>query len=268
MTEVVNITMYGGKGLFGGREVKKSAIISSCELASSCPANQAGRCAAANPNFQSCQYLKNERIEGYTSRSSKYYEFVSQWTSHEKYNCVRKLKRFEYIGNNKVRINLPHIDIKKAVEGEPNGYDSIPIKNPQYLDKSDLTVDSIKLIMESYSTSMFGSKLDCAEEKSEMLIDIKEVDKELYDQYVEQTKCEINYVGKLAYLNTIKPNVSFPSGWIWDGEYMRKQSLDKVYCEVINGFSNGTEISFKPEEDALVKIEDNSWVEENTKFKF
>lgn len=62
MTEVVNITMYGGKGLFGGREVKKSAIISSCELASSCPANQAGRCAAANPNFQSCQYLKNERI--------------------------------------------------------------------------------------------------------------------------------------------------------------------------------------------------------------
>jgi len=117
--EVINVVMYGGKSIFGGRETKKVAVISSCEFASTCKALKQGRCASYNPRMYSCQHLKRESVEGYTSRAKKYYKFVREWEGHEKYNVVKsELKRFDYVGDGLIRIELPHIDVPKALKGK------------------------------------------------------------------------------------------------------------------------------------------------------
>src|SRR5690625_4727185 len=118
LEEIVSISMFGGKGVFGGRETRKEVVISSCSFAEDCKALKAGRCASSNPRMYSCMNMENKTVQGYTSRSMNYGEFVRKWKSHEKYNAVKNgLKRFEHVGNNLIRINLPHINIEKALNG-------------------------------------------------------------------------------------------------------------------------------------------------------
>lgn len=265
--EIVSISMFGGKGLFGGRETRKEVVISSCPFAQNCEALKVGRCAASNPRLSSCVNIENQTVQGYTSRAKKYYEFVNKWEGHDKYNAINKdLKRFEYVGDNLIRINLPHINIEKALNGE-KGYSSMDSGEVYYTDKENFNVEKLKKIMESYSVALMGGKNDNQEEKEDMLLAIKEVDRELYDDYIKETETVIDYVGKRAYLNTLKPNIQLTDGWFWDGEYMNKKEKDMVTCRPIWGFAHGTEIKFKPENDGVVEIKSNDWVDDNTEFK-
>ena len=265
--EVINITMFGGKGIFGGRETRKEVVISRCAFADDCEALKAGRCASRNPRLESCVNMENQTIQGYTSRSMKHREFVSKWTTHEKYNAVKEgFKRFEHIGNSLIRIKLPHINIEKALNGE-KGYSALDAGEDYYVKKEKFDVESLKRIMESYSVPLMGGRLDNKEEKEEMLLAIKEVNRELYDQYMNETGTVIDYRGKLAYLNTLKPNIHLTHGWFWDGVYMIKKERNSVDCRVVQGFAYGTEIKFKPDSDSVIEIKSNDWVDDNTKFR-
>lgn len=265
--EEINVTMFGGRGLFGGRETRKEAVVSSCPFSEECKALKDGRCASNNPRRESCINMVNNTVQGYTSRAKKYGEFVRKWEGHEKYGAIKKgLRRFEHIGNNLIRINLPHVDIKKALKGK-SGYSALGNGGVHYIDKEEFNVDGLKKIMQSYAVPVMGGKLHNTEEKEEMLLAIKEVDRELYDRYIEETGTVIDYVGKKAYLNTLKPNTKLTYGWFWDGTYMIKKEKDSVDCRVVWGFAYGTEIRFKPESDSVVEVESNDWVNDNTKFK-
>src|SRR5690625_2254284 len=136
-----------------------------------------------------------------------------------------------------------------------------------YMDKEDFDVEKLKKVMQSYSFALMGGRLDSKEEKEEMLSAIKEIDRELYDEYIEETETEIDLIGKKAYLNKLKTSTQLTGGWFWDGEYMYKESRNRVDCGVIFGFGYGTEIKFKPENDSVVEIRSNDWVDDNTKFR-
>src|SRR5690625_7413771 len=117
--EEINVTMFGGKGIFGGRETRKEAVISSCAFADDCEALPAGRCASSNPRLDSCINMENNTVQGYTSRAMKYGEFVRTWKGHEKYGAGENgLKRPEHIGNNLTRLDLPHNTVEKARKGD------------------------------------------------------------------------------------------------------------------------------------------------------
>lgn len=264
---IVNITMFGGKGIFGGRETRKEVVISICPFADTCEALKAGRCAGDNPRLQDCINLQRKTVQGYTSRAMKHNEFVNKWKGHKKYGAVRNsLKRFEHIGDNQVRIELPHIDIERAIKGV-NGYDSFKGGKAYYTTKDEIDVKAIENIMSAYSYALMGSENENTEEKMDMLLAIKEVDRKLYDDYIGATETVINYVGKRALLVTLKPDIEMKAGWYWDGEYMSRAKKGSVECGAIRGFAYGSDVRFKPAEDSIVEIEDNEWVDENTKFK-
>lgn len=265
--EIVNVALFGGKSLFGGRETKLHAVVSSCQFSNSCPALKAGRCAAANPRLNSCKHMKNETVMGYTSKAAKYFKFLNEWEGHEKYRAVKScLKRFEYVANDEARIDLPHIDVLKAIDGESN-YDSHLVKGPSYIDKKNLDGKAIKKIMKAYSFSLMGSKNENKEEKEEMLIAMKEIDEDLYNDFMGNAEYKINYIGKIAYLKTLKPNIELNGGWFWNGETLSKESKTQVSCSAVYGFAKGTEVSFVPEDGAKVEIKDESWVIDTTKFE-
>src|SRR5690625_3957490 len=265
--EEINVTMFGGKGIFGGRETRKEVVISSCDFANDCEALKAGRCASSNPRLESCVNMKNQTVQGYTSRAMKYREFVRKWKGHEKYGAVKNgLKRFEHIGNNLIRIDLPHINIQKALNGE-SGYSAMDSGKEHYINKDEFGVEELKKIMQSYSNPLMGGRLDNKEEKEEMLLAIKEVDRELYNKYIEETGTVIDFVGKKAYLNTLKPNINLTGGWFWDGEYMTKKERGRVDCGVVRGFAYGSDIRFKPENYSVIEVKDNGWVDDGTLFE-
>lgn len=269
MSKVINVSIYGGKDyLLGGRETQRRALIGSCEHADTCVALKQGRCSVADHLWQKCDYLEVSWVNGYTSRAKKFNEFMEKWRSHEKYNNIEKrLKRFEYVANDMVRIELPHIDVEKAAKGE-KGYSATKSNNIGYIKRSDFTVETLINIMESYSyPALGGGKLFSKDKKEEMLIAIKEIDKKLYDEYIEKTGKTINYVGKKAYVNTLKPNIDLGEGWYWDGKYICKKESDRVECKVLLSFVKGSEICFIPEAEALIKIKDNNWVTDDTQFK-
>lgn len=268
MGEVINVVMYGGKCIFGGRETKKVAAVSTCDFANDCPALKAGRCAAHNPRMYECINLRTSYQQGYTSRAMKYHDFVNKWRGHEKYGMVKKsLKNFEHIGGGLIRIELPHIDIDRGLSGD-FGYSAMGAKNIGYIEIDDFNVEKLKNIMASYSLPLMGGgRLDSSENKERMLLDIKEIDFELYDAFVKETGIEINYVGMEAYLKTLRGGITLKNGWLWNGEKMKKESRDSVDCSVIKGFVYGCDISFKPDDDTLVEVEYNDWVTSGTKFK-
>jgi len=144
-------------------------------------------------------------------------------------------------------------------------------KKVGYIEESELTLDSLINLMESYSYPLMGGeKLDATKEKQEMLIAIKELNKELYDLYVKETNTEVDYKGKTAYLKTIKKDTELPDGWYWDGVRLSKKEGSRVYVSSesgIRGFPQGSEISFIPEEETLIEIKDNEWVTNETKFE-
>ena len=269
--EVVNVVMYGGKDIFGGRETKRVAVVGRCEFAGVCKALKQGRCAAYNPRMYNCQYLETSSHEGYTSRAKKFHEFIDKWKSHEKYNVIEDgLKRFDYVGDGMIRIELPHIDIHKALEGK-NGHDAFRAKNVGYIKESEFTLESLINLMNSYSYPLMGGgKLKATDKKQEILIAIKELNKELYNLYEKETDTTIDYKGKLAYLKTIKKNTQLPDGWYWDGVKLSKADTDRVHVSResgIKGFLEGSEISFVPEDEAVIEIKNNDWVTNETKFK-
>lgn len=267
---IVNISMFGGRGIFGGRETKKEVVISSCAFADTCEALKNGRCSANNPRTQSCINMETRTVIGYTSRAMKHNEFVSKWRSHEKYGSIEgKLGKFEYIGDNKVRIQLPYIDVSKAIYGS-KGHSAISAGKPYYMDKADFTLDVLENIMESYSNALMGGSLkdDSEKPKEEMLLSIKEIDIELYNEYIVATGYEINYIDKEAYLVTLKPDIELTEGWYWDGKYLSKEAKGKVECNLISGFNvYGSDVRFKPEQDSTLVIKDVKWVTDETKFK-
>lgn len=265
--EIVSVSIFGGKSIFGGRETRREVVVSSCPFANSCKALESGRCASNNPRRESCINMSNKTVQGYTSRAKKFNEFMQKWRGHEKYNAVNKgLRRFEYVGNDLIRIKLTHIDIDKALKGE-NGYRAPGAGKPYYINKSEFNIESLKKIMASYSRPVMGGRLDSKEAKEEMLIAIKSVDRKLYDEYIEETGTVVDYVGKKAYVNTLKPNVELSDGWFFDGEFMHKKERNSVNCHPIWGFAYGTEIKFRPEDDSIIEILNNDWVGENTEFK-
>lgn len=269
--EVVNVVMYGGKNIFGGRETKKVAVVSSCEFASTCKALKQGRCASYNPRMYNCQYLNTKSVVGYTSRARKYHDFVDKWRGHEKYNVVKDgLKRLDCVGDEMIRIELPHIDIMKALDGK-SGYDAMGAKTVGYIKESELTLESLMNLMNSYSHPLMGGgRLNATEEKQEVLMAIKELKPDLYEAFVKETNTTIDYKGKTAYLKTIKANTELPDGWYWDGVKLSRKEGVRVSVSKESGlgtFLKGREISFIPEEETTIKIKDNEWVTDETKFE-
>ena len=269
MSNVIDVSIYGGKDyLLGGRETKRRALIGSCRYADTCAALKEGRCSVAEHHWQKCKYLNASWVEGYTSRAKKFDEFMDKWRGHEKYNNVKKsLKRFEYVGSNMIRIELPHMDIERAAKGE-SGYEAFDSNNVGYIKRDEFDVDVLINIMESYSLPVFGGgKLTAKKEKEEMLIAIKEIDHELYDEYVEKTGKVIDYVGMTAFVTTLKANIDLGKGWYWDGEYVRKEEIERVDCDILPYSSYSKNISFIPESDTTIEVKDNDWVTDDTKFR-
>lgn len=85
----INVSMYGGKSIFGGREKPYSVDVAYCDKCNQCDFYKNGTCFNVGRIKDNCKIGKKERVQGRTSRSLAGREFYSKWKNDE---CYAKLK--------------------------------------------------------------------------------------------------------------------------------------------------------------------------------
>ena len=277
--EVINVGLYGGKSIFGGRETPLEASVVSCDKFENCSYYKNSQCLNVRAPFGSrCKYGGVSNVKGYTSRAMKYYSFKDKWKNHEKYSLLSHPPEKLGLIENEVVFPYTHISIK-----ENNGNFELDVpyfsSHLSFISYERFDVELINRICNFRPQAMMGGEITSYQNKIVplFLTHLKEILPERYDELKQKyggLVKEIDYVGRKALLKTIKSSFvqyrskrypKFDEKWFWDGQmlvykegYISSFSITNDY-EII-------EIKIKPSDKSIVKITSNDQVTENTVF--
>lgn len=278
--EIINVNLYGGKGLFGGKETPLEASIIYCDKYEECSYFKNYQCLNVRAPFSSrCKYGRISDVKGYTSRASKYHEFRKKWREHEKYNKLNYPPNKLGVIGDVVVFPYPYARIKLTENGELTINDPTFESDVAYIERDKFTVDFINKICMFKPCAFMGGVIRDYQNKIVplFLAHLKEllpnIYSELTDKYGNLAK-EVNYVGRKAFLNTINPSSvyyksssypQFNEEWYWDGEML---TYSKGYVHDFN-ITNDYEvlaIKIKPSDKSIIKVTSNDQVSERTLF--
>lgn len=147
----INISLYGGKSIFGGREKPLEAVITRCDMADKCSFYKDKTCFKLRGFGSRCKYGKNQIVTGYTSRAQKYGKFKSKYTKDENYEKLKRPKStIGTIGDEYV-INLSCLGIDEKGKLDTRYFSS----NLIYIKKDELNFEFIKEIVNYRPRSFF-----------------------------------------------------------------------------------------------------------------
>ncbi len=268
----INVSLYGGKSIFGGRETPLEADITYCDKCKQCDFYKNGKCFSAGRWKDDCKFGKKEKICGYTSRAKKYYEFRNTYKNDEFYNKLNEPNQTIGIVDNIIILNINDMIINEnGIPEEHVHFGKTPLS---YVEIEKFTPELIKKICDLRPKTMFGYEPIRAyyeEYIPKFLDDLKRhypnIFKEFVYTYPEYDK-EINYVGRKAYISTLNDGSELKDchSNIWVKEN------DEIVCykwKTWLPFGNKKtpcETRIKISDDMYCEITDNSQVHENTKF--
>lgn len=280
--EVIHVGLYGGKGIFGGREKPLEASIISCDMKDQCSLYAQGQCAAIRSfGGGGCKHGKQTVERGYTSRAKKYSKFRDKWRNHEKYGALKpNTKKLAVIGD-EIYFSYPHINLEVdegrnvKLDGPSFGFGD----KTTYIPKETFTPELIKRICDYRPQALMGGTIGSYREEVVPLFlsHLKEVMPGLYKEFITKHKGyveSINYVGRKAYIHSLEPcNVAYVSRnypnldnyWYWDGEQLIYKSGYISSISIVSDYEIET-IKLKPSENATIKITNNDQVTNDTKF--
>ena len=269
----ININLYGGKSLFGGKETPLEAEITYCDKYKECSFYKQGKCFNAGRWKPNCKY-GNKHIEmGYTSRSKKYYSFRRQYDNDE---CKNKLKEpNDIVGKIEDTFVLNTGYLYENEQGEyyiDTHFSTAPLI---YVPKEKFNINLIKFICDAKPKTIFeNSEIKSYQEKivPRFLYELKTEFKEMYDdfikEYPEYENKKINFVGRKAYINTLKNGSELldchKNKW--------KIENNEIVCYnwrtwlPFGGEREGTETRIKITDEMIYKITNDEQVTEKTKF--
>lgn len=278
MREIINVSLYGGKGLFGGKESPLEASIIYCDKYNECSYYKNNQCWNVR-NFKGhCKYGNTQTVTGYTSRAMKYYDFKKQYTDHESYNKLKSPPDKLGIIGDSVILPYPHIYIK-------NDDGHIKLDNPgfcggiAFVDKDKFTTELIHRICKFRPSAVMGGEIKDYQIKIVPLFlsHLRDVMPETYKNFVNEYKDYVvndNYVGRKAFLKTINPSVvryesrqypQFNENWEWDGVTLTFKSGYAHSFNVVKDYSI-EKLIIKPTDKTTITISDNGQVNEQTIF--
>lgn len=268
----INIDLYGGKSIFGGRETPLNADITYCDKYKDCTFYNKGKCFCAGRIGPNCKFGNKQNVQGYTSRAIKYNEFRRKYREDE---CYAKLDE----PNNKIGkiedvfvINMGYLH-----EREGGGYKietSLFSRELIYISEKQFTNSLIKLICDGKPRTIFDNKeIKSYKEKDiprflyELKIDFKEIYDKFIKEYPEYKDIEMNFIGRYAFIKTLKNGTELLDCHknIW------KIENDEIICYKYKTWlpfgKTPTETRIRITDDMKYQITDNAQVDDNTKFE-
>ncbi|PGT89836.1 hypothetical protein [Bacillus thuringiensis] len=278
---IINVGLYGGKSIFGGREKPLEASVISCDMCNSCSYYKNNQCLSVREAFSSkCKYGTVSTAKGYTKRARKYYTFRDKWEKHESYGKLKappqKLGR---IGDDVV-FPYSHIHIEVKENGEIKLENPAMFSNPRYyIPMGMFTVELIYKLCKFRPQALMGGEIRSyrEEEVPLFLAHLEEVLPELYRKFIltyPEYNTKIDYVGRKALLKTIEPSYvyyrsdnypQFNEKWKWDGEFLVYTGGYVSKFKVASDYEI-VEIKLRPTDKTVVEIESNDQVTGDTVF--
>ncbi len=282
----INVNLYGGKGIFGGREAPLEADEIYCDMYEQCTFYKEGKCLRCRSFLApTCKFGRNNIIKGYTSRAMKYYDFKNKYQSDEVYNKLNYPKKLVAVIGDNLYMNLKFTLVRKRRETDEkwkrdvDGYLISEVgfcSGDVFIPLNEVT-DALLYAIFSYKPhAMMGGVIEDYQKKvvPEVLQDLKKAAPNIYNDFiVKHPEYDIapNYIGKKAYVNSLKPNTKFKykgCEWFYDGEYVSTENFDIGLSSP--WWSDGvkrSDIRMKVTDKMLFEINDNSIVDEDTKFE-
>lgn len=266
----INVSIYGGKSIFGGREQPYNVDVAYCDKCDKCDFYKNGTCFNAGRWKGNCKIGKKENIQGWTSRAVKGRQFYSKWKNDECYSRLEEPKQRIGIVDDIVILNIEDMIVDE--NGQPVEYVHFGSTPLSYLELEKFTPELIKKICDLRPKVMFGYEPIRAyyeEYIPKFLDDLKRyypnIFREFITAYPEYDK-EINYIGREAYINTLNSGSEIKDHHnnIWRIEN------DEIVCYEWSTWlpfkGSKAETRIKITNDMHCKITDNSQVNENTRF--
>ncbi len=269
----INVNLYGGKSIFGGREQPLEAEITYCDKYETCSFYKKNKCFSAGRWKQNCKYGEKQIIHGYTSRAKGYDNFKSQYKEDKCYNKLDEPNNIIGKIDNVFVINTGYLYENK----ETGEYyiDTKFGKSPLiYVQEQKFTNDLIKIICGAKPKTIFDNveiKKYQQEIVPRFLYELKTEFTDKYNafvaEYPEYKEKQLNFVGRTAYIKTLNNGTEILDchNNIWRIEN------DEIVCYKWKTWlpfgRTPTETRIKITDDMTYKITDNKQVNENTEFE-
>lgn len=286
-TNKINVSLYGGKGLFGGRESPLEADEIYCDMAADCSFHKQGKCLRCRAFLApTCIFGRSQTIKGYTSRAAKYYDFKKKYTQDELYSKLDYPNTMVAVMGETIYLRTIYVDVRKRREKDEawkkdiNGY---IIGDPGFgnchvfMPIEDATNELLYAMFNFKPRSMMGGTItDWPDEKVPALLqDMKSILPEMYQRFVAEFpeyQFEPNYIGKKAYVDSLRPGTIFVvknNKWLFDGECVESVGEFDIGLGSPWWLTGGTKASVKIRVNPKMtfEINDNSIVDESTRFE-
>jgi hypothetical protein len=284
----IHVNLYGGKGIFGGKETPLEADEIYCDRSEQCSFYKEGKCLRCRSFLApTCKFGRNSITKGYTSRAKKYNEFKSKYKNDEVYGKLEYPTRLAAVIGDTLYMNLKFTLVRKKRDEEKtysrcyrcvDGYEisEVGFSNGScFIPFADITNDLLYGIFSYNPQAMMGGVITKYQEEvvPEVLQDLKKVAPDIYNKFIaEYPKYDIatNYIGKKAYVNSLKPGTIFRYkgyDWLYDGEYVSTEHFDLGLNSPwwTDGKYSET-VKIKVSDKMTIEIADNSIVDEDTRF--
>lgn len=282
----INVDLYGGKGIFGGREKPLEADEIFCDRFEQCTFYKEGKCLRCRSLLSpTCKFGRNNIIKGYTSRAMKYYDFKNKYQSDDVYDKLNYPKKLVAVIGDNLYMNLKYTLVRKRRETDEkwrrdvDGYiisEAGFCSGDVFIPLNEVTDDLLYAIFSYKPHAIMGGVIEDYQKKvvPDILQDLKKVAPDIYNNFiVKHHEYDIapNYIGKNAYVNSLKPNTKFKykgCEWLYDGEYISTENFDiGLYSPWFSDGVKRSDIKMKVTDKMLFEINDNSIVDEDTKFE-
>lgn len=252
-----------------------------CSIDGDCPLARAGTCAKVPVLFSGeCPYGRYIKEKGPTKRASS----VHQWVKDrmDRNADVPYLKspvhKMAFIGTY-VYLPYAHMNMNTNIPFLSHG--QIFNTGSNFIPKQEWTIETVlKIVMFKPQALMGGEITTYQKDVIPIFVShLNECDKDMFNALIKampELYKAPNYVGRLAYINSLNypltwtagVNEKYPVVWSWDGKVLKTNSQD-AYSKTWGGSipAESLELTIIPKPEATVKVQDNSWVNENTKYK-
>ena len=107
--EKINVMLYGGKSIFGGKETPIEADEIFCDRASECTFYKENKCLRCRAMLSpSCQFGSTKYTKGYTSRAKKYYDFKTKYERDEMFGKLKYPSKLIAVMGDTLYMNLKY----------------------------------------------------------------------------------------------------------------------------------------------------------------
>lgn len=282
--KVINYSLYGGDSIFKG--VKKSPYeleTTYCTNCENCKLYKRGLCLKVGRLITGdCPYGNKVVTVGKSPQAKSYYDLKHKYYSYpeEIRSCLKDCRDYiAEIDDEYIFLNVTYIDV--AIKDDdirflgtwvetPAGYTKLTSSGffhtkGTVVRKKLINKENLDKLLNYHPYALMGGEIKDYQEKVVPLL--KENILRIFPDIAKELGLvEVSHVGMMAVLKTLNPNITFTTDnhktYLWDGEYIISD-VKNFYIYSPLGDAIG-DIKLKPNDDTTIKVEDESWCNNDT----